>query len=122
MEMLEQAIAVYLQRTVTPKTASMCVRRMAEFCEGDWNEVRVSSLSEIADCLRLHPTSVGPRPPRLEMARGLREGLCRLFNAVHTLDLAFLQEDVKRARKLAKLGMLPLLEEEEWAGLLRKVG
>lgn len=124
MDLLQRVVVIYLTGWATQAGAAASVSALDERCEGDWNELRVAQADEIGACLRKTSRTPGPLEERRGMARSLRRELCRLFNAVHTLDLAFLEDEPRAALKYAQSGALPFLRPGEWVRVLgqRDVG
>lgn len=108
--LVEQGAVLVLLRHLTQKQAEATVEALrAAF--GDWNEVRVSQVQEIASHIKTSSRKKGTELLRdlSTAARALKEYLQDVFQQTHGLDLEFLREDPaaggKTIAEITTLGM-----------------
>lgn len=109
--LVEQGAVLVLLRTLTQKQSEATVEAIRSAYGGDWNEVRVSQVQEIATHIKTSSRKKGKDLLRdlSSTAFALKEYLQDVFQQTHGLDLEFLREDTaaggKTIAEITTLGM-----------------
>ena len=109
--LLEQGAVLVLLRHLTQKQAEATVEALRAAYAGDWNEVRVSQVQEIATHIKTSSRKKGTELLRdlSTAADALKVYLQDVFQQTHGLDLEFLREDPsaggKTIAEITTLGM-----------------